>query len=268
MLEIEYSKTIPFPFDVVLSQYFDYEHIRHVHPHTLGEYRLLESAGNVLVYEQIWPPNRLGIRRTSRVQQTFFPPDRTEFVFLEGVNRGVQVASLLIDRGGSTLLKEKYILPYPNWAWLKFFIRPLMMRVIERIWKEDLDVEVCIGGVPGVPSHLPLQSSMDCAIPHDKVMFNLGNVSQYPVGSKHVHEVNGMEILLLNCDGRLFAIENRCTHAGGPLSLGRCEKRSIICPWHGAKFDLESGTPLADYALRQLPIYPVEVQDGDVVVYL
>jgi nitrite reductase/ring-hydroxylating ferredoxin subunit len=268
MLDLEYSKTIPFPFDVVLSQYFDYEHIRHVHPHTLGEYRLLEADGNVLVYEQIWPPNWLGIRRTSRVQQTFYPPNRTEFLFLEGLNRGVRVVSLLTDLGDSTLVKENYLLPYPNWTWIKPLIRPLMMRVIERIWKEDLDVEVCSGGAPGVPNYSLPPSSVEYISPQSRAKLHLGSVSQFPLGTMHVHKVEGKEILLVNHEGRLFAMENRCSHAGGPLSLGRCENRSIFCPWHGAQFDLEGGNSLSDCTLRHLAIFPVEIQGSDVVVYL
>ena len=48
MLSVSYSKIIPCAYDVVLSQYFDYEHIQFVHPTTLGEYHLVETRGNVI----------------------------------------------------------------------------------------------------------------------------------------------------------------------------------------------------------------------------
>ena len=64
MLEITYQKVIPYTVDVVLSQYYDYEHIMHVHPHTLGEYHLVEVRGNTAVYEQVWPRGFLGRARS------------------------------------------------------------------------------------------------------------------------------------------------------------------------------------------------------------
>jgi hypothetical protein len=69
MLDVRYQKLIPYPFEVVLGQYYDYEHIRFVHPETLGEYRLVERDGSSVVYEQVWP-RRLGRRPRSLVRQT------------------------------------------------------------------------------------------------------------------------------------------------------------------------------------------------------
>ena len=53
MLLVRHRKTVPHPFRVVLEQYYDYEHIAHVHPYTLGEYRLELEDGDRLIYEQL-----------------------------------------------------------------------------------------------------------------------------------------------------------------------------------------------------------------------
>ena len=45
VLEIPYVTIIPYPFAVVLDQYFDFEHVAHVHPTSLGEYVLVENTG-------------------------------------------------------------------------------------------------------------------------------------------------------------------------------------------------------------------------------
>jgi nitrite reductase/ring-hydroxylating ferredoxin subunit len=47
-------------------------------------------------------------------------------------------------------------------------------------------------------------------------------------------EVQGKKIALFNLDGKFHAIDNTCTHRGGPLSEGELEGDEVTCPWHGA----------------------------------
>ena len=47
-------------------------------------------------------------------------------------------------------------------------------------------------------------------------------------------EVQGKKIALFNVDGKFHAIDNTCTHRGGPLSEGELEGDEVTCPWHGA----------------------------------
>jgi hypothetical protein len=150
MLDVFYSKVIPYPFEVVLSQYFDYEHVKFVHPDSLGEFHLVETRGNVILYEQLWPRRWLR-RRRSLVRQEFFPPGEIHFEFLGGLYKGVQVHSLLKPHPEGTLVEETYSMPLPNWGWLKNWVAPSVVRQVERIWDEDLRVQVCHGGWPGVP---------------------------------------------------------------------------------------------------------------------
>ena len=150
MMQVRYEKLIPYPFDVVLGQYYDYEHISHVHPDTLGEYRLLERDGPVVVYEQIWP-QRWGRRRRSRVRHTRLGHGEMEFVFVAGLHKGVRVHTRLHEHPEGTLVDETYTLSLPDWAWLERIVEKQVMKSVERIWKEDLDVEVCFGGWPGIP---------------------------------------------------------------------------------------------------------------------
>ena len=77
-------------------------------------------------------------------------------------------------------------------------------------------------------------------------------------------------VLLANCDGRLYAIEDRCTHDDGPLAdgtlLGACQ---VECPRHGARFDLETGRALTLPAIRPVASYPVRLTDeGQIEVNL
>jgi nitrite reductase/ring-hydroxylating ferredoxin subunit len=53
--------------------------------------------------------------------------------------------------------------------------------------------------------------------------------------------VEGKEILLGKVAGRYYALDDRCTHRGGPLSEGALEGGIVTCPWHFGQFDLETG---------------------------
>ncbi len=75
-------------------------------------------------------------------------------------------------------------------------------------------------------------------------------------------EVEGREIALFNCEGIYYAIDNQCTHVGGPLCEGELEGHKIICPWHGAEFDVRTGDVLGPPAEESVKSYRVEV-DGD-----
>jgi len=150
MLSVTYTKIIPYPFEVVLSQYFDYEHVKYVHPKTLGEYHLVETRGNVLIYEQLWP-RRFLLRSRSLVRQTFCPPNEICFDFLQGRYKGVRVRSLLYEHADGTRVEETYFMNLPDWSWLRSWLSRSIMRKVDQIWDEDLQVKVCHGGWPGIP---------------------------------------------------------------------------------------------------------------------
>jgi 3-phenylpropionate/trans-cinnamate dioxygenase ferredoxin subunit len=73
-----------------------------------------------------------------------------------------------------------------------------------------------------------------------------------------------------NCDGELRAIEDRCSHDDGPLCEGDWEPDEcvVVCPRHGARFDLASGRPLSLPAFQPVEVYPVRVEGGVVQVEL
>ena len=54
-------------------------------------------------------------------------------------------------------------------------------------------------------------------------------------------QIAGHEIAIFNLGGRFLAVENRCPHRGGPLADGIVSGRTVVCPLHAWKIDLESG---------------------------
>ncbi len=87
-------------------------------------------------------------------------------------------------------------------------------------------------------------------------------VSDVPEGEVRVVECGGRSLALSNIEGELFAIDNICTHDGGPLGEGRLRQGRVICPRHGAAFDARTGRALTLPAVRGVSAYPVSVEDG------
>ncbi len=52
---------------------------------------------------------------------------------------------------------------------------------------------------------------------------------------------DGKEVALFNVGGEIFALDNTCPHAGGPLGEGSLEATIVTCPWHGWSFDVKTG---------------------------
>jgi 3-phenylpropionate/trans-cinnamate dioxygenase ferredoxin component len=90
--------------------------------------------------------------------------------------------------------------------------------------------------------------------------------SEIPPGTTKRVEVDGVEVLLCNVDGELYAIADVCTHDGGPLDQGELEGCRIMCPRHGAMFDVTTGAALTLPAVVPLPTYRVRVEGEDVYV--
>ena len=87
-----------------------------------------------------------------------------------------------------------------------------------------------------------------------------------PPGTAKRVEVDGVEVLLCNYDGNLYAVEDVCTHDGGPLDQGVLEGCVIESPRHGPTFDVRSGAALSLPAVEPLPTYRVRVEGDDVYI--
>ncbi|HEY4440461.1 MAG TPA: non-heme iron oxygenase ferredoxin subunit [Candidatus Elarobacter sp.] len=85
---------------------------------------------------------------------------------------------------------------------------------------------------------------------------------EIPPGTTKRVDVDGVGVLLCNVDGEIYAIEDVCTHDGGPLDQGELEDCRIMCPRHGAMFDVKTGAALTPPAVVPVETYPVTI-DGD-----
>jgi len=85
---------------------------------------------------------------------------------------------------------------------------------------------------------------------------------QLPDGERIFIEVVGRSLVIFNLAGKLFAIGDVCSHDGGPVGDGEIEEYEIICPRHGARFDIRTGQASSLPAVVDIPCYPVRVSDG------
>ncbi|MDN5846414.1 MAG: Rieske 2Fe-2S domain-containing protein [Candidatus Nitrosocosmicus sp.] len=82
-------------------------------------------------------------------------------------------------------------------------------------------------------------------------------------------EVSDKSIVLTNIDGKFYAMDSVCSHAGGPLEEGTLEGYTLTCPWHFGKFDVRNAkASLETNWVTNLTSYPVIVDDktGDISI--
>jgi 3-phenylpropionate/trans-cinnamate dioxygenase ferredoxin subunit len=91
-------------------------------------------------------------------------------------------------------------------------------------------------------------------------------VSDLPNGERLFVDLGDKPIVIFNIAGQLFAIGDVCTHDDGPLGDGLIEGHNIVCPRHGAEFDVRTGQAVQMPAVVDIPAYPVRILDGVIQV--
>jgi nitrite reductase/ring-hydroxylating ferredoxin subunit len=141
----------------------------------------------------------------------------------------------------------------------------MMMKIIDRVWEEDLRVGVCYGGWPGIPGLAVPLPEFPPAAPAP-VRCDVGALSDFPDGLGKCVRLGDSEIAVFRSGNTLIALSNRCPHTGGPLALGRLEGDEVICPWHGAAFDAKTGIARSGPTREAVAAYAIGVEEGRVHV--
>ena len=79
-------------------------------------------------------------------------------------------------------------------------------------------------------------------------------------------EAAGQIIAVFNVGGNYYAIENTCPHRGGPLAEGIMAGEEVICPWHGSRFNVKTGSVVTPPARQGVKSFPVRISGDDVEV--
>ncbi|MFQ5947637.1 MAG: Rieske (2Fe-2S) protein [Acidimicrobiia bacterium] len=93
-------------------------------------------------------------------------------------------------------------------------------------------------------------------------------LEELPKGRGVRVEVAGHRVAMFRIEDDVYALDDRCSHAEASLAEGELWGKSIECPRHGSEFDLITGEPNALPATRPVPVYEVEVVDGEVFLHV
>jgi len=105
----------------------------------------------------------------------------------------------------------------------------------------------------------PVPKTEGPARPLEKNEFRLSELKAGEIGAI---EVNGDSVAVFNVNGTYYALDDYCTHAGGPLSEGTLHGQTVVCPWHGSCFDVATGAVLCGPATKPMKTYQVKTDGG------
>jgi 3-phenylpropionate/trans-cinnamate dioxygenase ferredoxin component len=96
--------------------------------------------------------------------------------------------------------------------------------------------------------------------------YSIAPLAELPAGERLFIEVGERMIVIFNLGGELYAIGDVCSHDDGPLGDGDVEGTDIVCPRHGARFDIRTGKVLSLPAVVDIPAYPVRIVGDEIQI--
>lgn len=94
----------------------------------------------------------------------------------------------------------------------------------------------------------------------------VATVGEIPIGGLKEVRLDDRTLAVFHLDDGYYAIEDVCTHDGGPLAEGILEGDIIECPRHGARFDLKTGAVLSLPAVTPVPTFVVRVEGEEIQI--
>jgi 3-phenylpropionate/trans-cinnamate dioxygenase ferredoxin subunit len=93
----------------------------------------------------------------------------------------------------------------------------------------------------------------------------VAKTSDLAPGEKMLVEYDEEDVGLFNIDGQIYAISDVCTHDDGPLVEGQLDDEWIVCPRHGARFNIKTGQQTMP-AITPVPLYEVKIEGNDILI--
>jgi 3-phenylpropionate/trans-cinnamate dioxygenase ferredoxin subunit len=94
----------------------------------------------------------------------------------------------------------------------------------------------------------------------------VAKVGEIPEGERKLVRIDDQTVAVFHLDDGYYAIEDVCTHDGGPVAEGALDGHEIECPRHGARFDVKTGAALTLPATVPVPTYEVKVEGDEIKV--
>ena len=102
----------------------------------------------------------------------------------------------------------------------------------------------------------------------DPGFIKVAQVSEIKPGEMMAVEVENEQVLLVNVDGNIHAVDDICSHAYASLSEGDVRGEEVECPLHGGAFSCITGAPINPPASESLRVFSVQIEGDDILVGL
>jgi 3-phenylpropionate/trans-cinnamate dioxygenase ferredoxin component len=96
----------------------------------------------------------------------------------------------------------------------------------------------------------------------------VGKKSDFASDGVFAVKAGDTDVCVVKLGDNLYALDNRCTHAEAQLSAGDVEEGEVVCPLHGARFDVKTGEALTPPATVPVRTHELKVQGDEVLVRL
>ena len=94
----------------------------------------------------------------------------------------------------------------------------------------------------------------------------VSTLEECPPGSLRSVMVGMDPVVLVNVDDTIYAAVDRCSHEDLPLSDGEMEGTNLVCQYHGARFDIRTGSPKGLPAVKPIKTLPVEIREDGIYI--
>lgn len=95
---------------------------------------------------------------------------------------------------------------------------------------------------------------------------NVCKTTDIECGKLKVVDLDGTDVIIFNVDNEFYALEDNCTHDNSEISSGKIEGKCIVCPRHGAKFDITNGAVLSAPAYEDIEKFELKVEGDDIYI--
>lgn len=95
---------------------------------------------------------------------------------------------------------------------------------------------------------------------------DIASVHDLPIGTTKRFSTEHGDILLANVEGKIYAVDDMCTHEDSSLSLGCLKGELVYCTLHGSRFNVRTGEPMEEPATEALQCYSVRIQNDRIEV--
>ena len=114
-----------------------------------------------------------------------------------------------------------------------------------------------------IEAHSPEPQLLQIELMRRPVFAEVGMLTDLGPGAMKVVSADGIDVLLANVDGDVYALRDGCPVNGRTLAGGRLAGSIVVCPWHNCAWDARSGKRADDEpGAADLPVVPIAVEDG------